>query len=250
MILGGGTVQISLVDLNSTTVTTTGDVAVGDDLTVAGDATITGTATAGNLSGTNTGDVTLAAVGSSPSANGASLSGQQLTLQPADATHPGVVTTGTQALAGDKTLAGDFSPSASGARNLGGASNTWLRAFVNVLTFTGVDRLSLFSSGLNSHKDAVSAPDGSSIAHLFDTNNAYSTAGGHLLEVRNAFALKTWIGKDGEVGVGGIGSLPTASATSRGALWVVLGGGGVADELFVCLKAAGGTYSWKSIVAG
>ncbi len=44
------------------------------------------------LSGTNTGDVSIAAVGSSPSANGASLSGQVLTLQPADATHPGVVT--------------------------------------------------------------------------------------------------------------------------------------------------------------
>lgn len=42
-------------------------------------------------SGTNTGDVTLAAVGSTPSANGASLSGQVLTLQPADATHPGVL---------------------------------------------------------------------------------------------------------------------------------------------------------------
>lgn len=45
-----------------------------------------------NLSGTNTGDVSLAAVGSSPSANGASLSGQVLTLQPADATHPGILT--------------------------------------------------------------------------------------------------------------------------------------------------------------
>jgi hypothetical protein len=59
------------------------------------------------ISGTNTGDVTLAAVGSSPSANGASLSGQVLTLQPADATHPGVVTTGTQTIAGAKTFSGD-----------------------------------------------------------------------------------------------------------------------------------------------
>jgi len=62
-------------------------------------------------SGTNTGDVTLGAVGSSPSANGASLSGQVLTLQPVDATHPGVVTTGTQTIAGAKTWsnAGTFS---------------------------------------------------------------------------------------------------------------------------------------------
>lgn len=48
--------------------------------------------------------LTLAAVGSSPSANGASLSSQVLTLQPVDATHPGVVTTGSQTIAGIKTF--------------------------------------------------------------------------------------------------------------------------------------------------
>jgi hypothetical protein len=53
--------------------------------------TIAGTVAASNLSGTNTGDVSLAAVGASPNANGASLSGQQLTLQPASAAHPGVL---------------------------------------------------------------------------------------------------------------------------------------------------------------
>lgn len=41
--------------------------------------------------GTNSGDVTLASVGASPAAAGASLSGQALTLQPASATHPGVL---------------------------------------------------------------------------------------------------------------------------------------------------------------
>lgn len=61
-----------------------------------------------NLSGTNTGDVTLGAVGSSANANGASLSGQVLTLQPASASFPGVVTTGTQTIAGAKTVTGTF----------------------------------------------------------------------------------------------------------------------------------------------
>ncbi len=64
-----------------------------------------GTVTGSNLSGTNTGDVTLAAVGAVPNANGASLSTQQLTLQPADASFPGVVTTGAQTFAGTKTFA-------------------------------------------------------------------------------------------------------------------------------------------------
>jgi hypothetical protein len=53
-------------------------------------------------SGTNSGDVTLTAVGSTPNANGASLSTQALTLQPADETHPGVLSTGTQAIGGTK----------------------------------------------------------------------------------------------------------------------------------------------------
>lgn len=72
--------------------------------TFGGNKTFTGTISASNLSGTNTGDVTLAAVGTSPNANAASLSGQVLNLQPADATNPGVVSTASQSWAGLKTF--------------------------------------------------------------------------------------------------------------------------------------------------
>lgn len=74
--------------------------------TFGGAKTFSSTISASNLSNTNSGDLTLAAVGSTPSANGAALSGQVLTLQPADGTHPGLVTTGTQTIAGDKTFTG------------------------------------------------------------------------------------------------------------------------------------------------
>ena len=57
-----------------------------------------------NLSGTNTGDVSLGSVGSSPNANGATLTGQVLNLEPASGTFAGVVTTGSQTFAGSKTL--------------------------------------------------------------------------------------------------------------------------------------------------
>lgn len=80
---------------------TTADIADSSNKRYVTDAQLT---VIGNTSSTNTGDITLAAVGSSPSANGASLSGQVLTLQPASATQPGVVTTGTQTLAGTKTF--------------------------------------------------------------------------------------------------------------------------------------------------
>ncbi len=54
------------------------------------------------------------AVGSAPSANGATVSGSAATLQPASATLPGLVTAGTQTLGGAKTLTGTLT--------LGGAS--------------------------------------------------------------------------------------------------------------------------------
>lgn len=73
----------------------------------------------GSSSGTNTGDVTLAAVGSAPSGNGASLSGQVLTLQPADGTHPGLLTSGSQSIGGAKTFTGAISASNLSGTNTG-----------------------------------------------------------------------------------------------------------------------------------
>lgn len=57
----------------------------------------------GAVSGGNTGDLTLAAVGTAPAAAGASLAGQVLTLQPADATRPGLMSILAQSIAGAKT---------------------------------------------------------------------------------------------------------------------------------------------------
>jgi hypothetical protein len=51
--------------------------------------------------------ITLGAVGSTPNVNGATLSGQILNLEPADSTNPGVISTGPQSFAGDKTFDND-----------------------------------------------------------------------------------------------------------------------------------------------
>jgi len=48
--------------------------------------------------------ISFAAVGSSPSANGASISSGVITLQPEDATHPGLLTNGSQTISGAKTF--------------------------------------------------------------------------------------------------------------------------------------------------
>lgn len=53
------------------------------------------------------GTITLGAFGSAPAAEGASVSGSVLTMQPADATHPGEVSIAAQSFAGLKTLVND-----------------------------------------------------------------------------------------------------------------------------------------------
>lgn len=61
------------------------------------------------------------AVGSAPSANGATVVGTVATLQPADATHPGLVTALTQSLGGEKTFADDVVLTTGGLHAANGA---------------------------------------------------------------------------------------------------------------------------------
>ena len=92
---------------------TFGGVLTAGAQTIAGNKTFSGTIAASNISGTNTGDVTLGVIGSVPSSAGASLAGQVLTLQPADGTFGGVLTAGTQTLSGAKTLSSALTISAT-----------------------------------------------------------------------------------------------------------------------------------------
>lgn len=69
------------------------------------------------------GDLSMAAFGSTPNNDGGTISGGTLTLQPADETHPGGVSTGTQAFGGLKSLGGVVfrsvtSPSVSDAQTI------------------------------------------------------------------------------------------------------------------------------------
>lgn len=91
-------------DTTASTSTSTGSIVTSGGLGVAGAINAGGMILGSNLSGSNSGDVTLTAVGSSPNADAASLSGQALTIQPSDGTHPGVNTTSAQTYAGVKTF--------------------------------------------------------------------------------------------------------------------------------------------------
>jgi hypothetical protein len=110
--------------------------ATSDKLQVTGSAKITGQLTLGSTitNGTYTytlpsatgtlaltsdihSAVTLSAIGSTPNANAATLTGQVLNLEPASASFGGVVTTGTQTFAGDKTFNDNISVSTSTANS-------------------------------------------------------------------------------------------------------------------------------------
>jgi hypothetical protein len=85
--------------------------------------------------GGGTGVDTLAAIGSSPNANGATISGTTLNLQPASASFGGVVTTTTQTFAGDKTFSGTLA--VTGATTL--SDNLTLTANGSIRITAGTD---------------------------------------------------------------------------------------------------------------
>ncbi|MEY2760390.1 MAG: hypothetical protein RLZZ96_290 [Bacteroidota bacterium] len=65
----------------------------------------------------------LASIGSTANANGASISGSTLTLQPANDTYGGVVTTAAQTFAGDKTFNANIVSNGVKVGNVGGSNN-------------------------------------------------------------------------------------------------------------------------------
>lgn len=73
----------------------------------------------GASSGTNSGDVTIATFGTVPSNNVITVSGQVLTVQPADATHPGAITSGAQNIGGAKTFSSTITASNLSGTNSG-----------------------------------------------------------------------------------------------------------------------------------
>jgi hypothetical protein len=70
------------------------------------------------------GGITLAAIGSTPNANGATISGNTLNLEPASTSHGGVVTTGFQTFTGIKAFNAGINVTAAGNFLVGGNTTT------------------------------------------------------------------------------------------------------------------------------
>lgn len=85
-----------------------GGLGVTKNINAGGNIVATGTMSASNLSGSNSGDVTVGTFSATPSAQGISIVGQSLTLHAASNTIPGAVSIGTQSFGGNKTFNNDL----------------------------------------------------------------------------------------------------------------------------------------------
>ena len=102
LLINGITGRVVDISTDLTTLTMSASVTAGAGLAIAYVAPTF--QTFGTVGPGGIGITTLAAIGSSPNANGATISGVNLNLEPASASFGGVVTTGTQTFAGAKTF--------------------------------------------------------------------------------------------------------------------------------------------------
>ncbi len=93
-----------------------------------------------------TGITALAAIGSTPNANGGTISGTTFNLQPADATNGGILTAGTQTIGGSKTFSATVSASGAIARGVNFAPT--LTASANDDILVGIDINPSFTNGI------------------------------------------------------------------------------------------------------
>jgi hypothetical protein len=152
----GTTVQITGAATFSSSVTATSFIktsgtsaqilaADGSVITAGTNITISG----GTISASGGGSITLSAIGSTPNANAATLTGSALNLEPASTSFGGVVTTGTQTFAGAKT----FSDIVTGASFIPTSAtiptNGMYLSAANTLNFAtnSANRISINSSG-------------------------------------------------------------------------------------------------------
>ena len=166
------------------------------------------------LTGTNSGDLTLAAIGASPNGNGASLAAQVLTLQPADGSNGGVLTAAAQTIGGAKTWSnlGTFN---SGLTATGGVINLNNDATVNGVNIgTGTNTGTVtIGNTLNKISLAGTILGGNPLVFEGATSNAFKTT----FAITDPTAARTI-------------TFPDASGTvafqSLGANWVVSGNAG------------------------
>ena len=155
--------------------------------------------------------VTLSAVGSSPNANAATLTGQVLNLEPASSSFPGVVTTGTQNIAGAKT----FTDTISVGGQLTSTVVTGTAPFV-VSSTTQVANLNAATAGSATTATNIAGGLGGSVPYQTAVNTtallANGTAGQVLTSAGTTLA-PTWVTPTTGT-VSSVGAIDTAAVAN------------------------------------
>ncbi len=157
-----------------------------------------GTLTWTTLSG---GVTTMAAIGSTANVNGASISGTTLTLQPANDTYGGVVTTAAQTFAGEKTFNANIVSNGVKVGNVGGSNNVLVGSNAmnttttsNFNTAIGAYTLTSITSGQNNiavgYSSLYNHTTGSENVAIGNAALNAQTSGGYNVAVGNK-ALKS-----------------------------------------------------------
>jgi hypothetical protein len=198
----------------------------------AGEATIIPGASGITLNQSSHNPVTLGAVGSSPNANGASLSTQVLTLQPADETNPGVLSTGAQDIGGNKTLKDNLT--VEGTTTLATALEGPLKATAGVVSSGLID--------LESEVENVLpvANGGTNSDAALNNNRIMVSSGSAIVE---AAALT-----DGQLLIGDTGGAPVAANLSEGSGIEITNGAG-SIEIALTVPPSSGDISETSFTA-
>jgi hypothetical protein len=156
---------------------------------------------------TPSGITTLAAIGSTANANGATISGSTLNLEPASANFGGVVTTGTQTFAGAKTFNSDLKVNDLTVGK-GAANNTTLLGFEAgaALTSSGTNNVAVGYQALKSNTEGNNNVAVGNIAATTLTSGTGNVALGS-----QALRFATTGSSNNAIGNGALSAVTTAS---------------------------------------
>jgi hypothetical protein len=198
------------------------------------------------------GILSLSAIGASPNANAATITGTVLNLEPASASFGGVVTTGTQTFAGDKTLTGSLygiglsmtgtsgdiiGSVATSGKAIRGTATTGFGVYSSATTGTAIYGESTGTGGAGINGTAGNGIGGyflnnaTGFATLYVTNNG----SGNLANFSNSAGTKFTINNAGNLGNGTYTyTLPSATGTLA-----LVGGAGVGTVTSVAALTLG-----------